>query len=259
MLNATETSSRNTPKDLDFGSMDSPKYNPEDSPKYNPEDSPKYSPGDSPRDSQACPAVIKSGQVDPQSLKLAQMYFNKMKDAAQKCTTRAQLSRHYLDTRRIWMSQEIFYDEEQHRHFSNVLFAMSKGLKVCRVHKGRNILWPKAGWTEQRGQRDHQERHYQDRRHHGYPNQRRYQEHRGYSPRHYGRYEPRGPYHRMPIHYSRRYEQRGPYHRMPIHHNNQHYERVFIPRHKERRRQDSPRRERRRRDSPRDMRDDPLI
>jgi len=80
--------------------------------------------------------------VDPQALKLAQAFMEKVGGLARLTRRRGDLSHLYICTMASWADPKVMEDVSQQRHFKQVLFALAHGMRLVRVvGDGRTLLW----------------------------------------------------------------------------------------------------------------------
>ena len=86
------------------------------------------------------PEITYSYGIDTQAYQLAKMFYQSQKYFITKCNHRSQLSFLYQSTFNFWCPENIKKNPNLHRHFSQVLYALSKSLKVINVIKGKKII-----------------------------------------------------------------------------------------------------------------------
>ena len=86
------------------------------------------------------PQITESYGVDKQAYHLAKLFYNSQKYFIKKCNYRSQISFLYQSTFHFWCPDNIKINQNLHRHFSQVLYALSKSLKVLNVIKGKKII-----------------------------------------------------------------------------------------------------------------------
>lgn len=86
------------------------------------------------------PEITNCYGVDRQASQLAKMFYQSQKYFIKKCQYRSQLSFLYQSTFNFWCPENIRINQILHRHFSQVLYALSKSLKVLNVIKGNKII-----------------------------------------------------------------------------------------------------------------------
>lgn len=81
-------------------------------------------------------------KVDDGSLVLATLFYSKKKELCQVITQREMLEHLYFYTMVEWATDDIKKDWYKHRQFSQVLYALAKGLKVVNVYnRGKSLYW----------------------------------------------------------------------------------------------------------------------
>ena len=78
--------------------------------------------------------------IDKQATQLAKLFYNSQQYFIKKCKYRNQIGFLYKSTFNYWAPLQIKTNRNLQRHFSQVLFALSKELRVMRVVKGRKLI-----------------------------------------------------------------------------------------------------------------------
>ena len=86
------------------------------------------------------PEITQSYGVDKQAYQLAKLFYHSQNYFIKKCNHRYQLSFLYQSTFNFWCPENIKKNENLHRHFSQVLYALANALKVLNVIKGNTII-----------------------------------------------------------------------------------------------------------------------
>jgi len=86
------------------------------------------------------PNITNCDYIDHQASKLAKLFYSSHKYLIKRCYFRSQLSFLYQSTFNFWCPLSIQKNNNLHRHFSQVLFALTKSLKVLHVIKGHQII-----------------------------------------------------------------------------------------------------------------------
>ena len=86
------------------------------------------------------PEITNCYGVDKQAEKLSKLFYNSQQNLIQKCQYRSELSFLYISTFNYWCPLEIKDNINLQRHFSQILFALSRSLKVLKVLKGHRLI-----------------------------------------------------------------------------------------------------------------------
>ena len=89
---------------------------------------------------QYIPQITNTYGVDQQAYKLAKLFYQSQKYFIQQCHYRSQLSFLYKSTFQFWCPLYIQRNQNLHRHFAQVLYALAKSLKVLNVIRGQEII-----------------------------------------------------------------------------------------------------------------------
>ena len=79
------------------------------------------------------PEITNCYGVDKQAEKLSKLFYNSQQNLIQKCQYRSELSFLYISTFNYWCPLEIKDNINLQRHFSQILFALSRSLKVLYI------------------------------------------------------------------------------------------------------------------------------